>query len=229
MRLAIACLFLPSALVAQSVARVNVMPASPRVVAGDSLQLRAEAVDATGRAVPGVVIKFQQTAGQSEGSVNDKGLVSGGSVGTIPLVVTAVVGGEKPVITKLSVAVLPGPAASIAIEPQAVKLLAGQSYSLRARVLSKAGDTRGDVVTWTSSAPAVATVDRDGQDRRGRAGSATITAAGGAAKQTIAVNVTGTPSGFGQPHSVDAARAHRRRDSLSSVGERTPRARRSPA
>jgi uncharacterized protein YjdB len=189
MRLALVGLLLPSVLAAQSVARVNVIPASPRVVAGDSLQLRAEAVDATGRAVPGAVIKFQQTAAQFEGSVNDKGLVSGGSVGTIPLVVTAVVGGEKPVITKLTVAVLPGPAASIAIEPQSVKLLAGQSYSLRARVLSKAGDTRTDMVTWNSSAPTVARVGPTGEVAAVSAGTATITASSGGVRQTMKVDV----------------------------------------
>jgi uncharacterized protein YjdB len=188
MRIAFLSLAIPSILAAQTVARVNVIPAAPRLMVGDSLRLRAEALDASGRAVPGAVIRFQQTGANFEGEVSDSGLVTSGAVGTIPVVVTAVVGTEKPVITRFTISMVPGPAASIAIEPGALKLLAGQSYALRATVLSKAGDSRSDALSWSSSAPAVARV-QNGTVVAVAAGAATITATTGGVRQTLKVDV----------------------------------------
>ena len=116
-----------------------------------------------------------------------------GSVSTIPVVVSAIQPGAKPVITRVEVKVVPGPAATISVSPASVKLVPRQTISAGAQVFSKAGDTRGDVLTWTSSSPAIATVDRAGTIVAVAPGSATITAAAGAAKQTIAVSVIGTP------------------------------------
>ena len=81
-------LVVPSLAFAQqpAVSRINVTPAAPRVIAGETLQLQAEALDAGGRPVPGATIRFQQTAAQFEGAVDDKGLVRAGAVGTIPKV-----------------------------------------------------------------------------------------------------------------------------------------------
>ena len=45
---------------------------------------------------------------------------------------------------------------------QSAKLLTKQALSANALVRSKAGDARNDVVTWSSSAPNVATVDATG-------------------------------------------------------------------
>ena len=85
MRLAAIVLF-PSLLAAQSqsVARINVTPASPSVVARQTLQLRAEAIDSVGRPVPDATIRFQ---GGSifEGGVDQQGLVSGGAPGVLDL------------------------------------------------------------------------------------------------------------------------------------------------
>src|SRR5690349_277433 len=153
-----ALFLLPTLLTAQSVARIAVTPPSPRMVAGQSVQLRAQAVDAAGKPVTSAVIKFQQGGGQFEGVVTDSGLVTGGAVSTIPVTVSAIVPGEKPVITTVNVVVVPGPAATVAIESRTVKLIAGQSLSLRAKVLSAAGDTRNDAVAWSSSSSAVASV-----------------------------------------------------------------------
>ena len=173
---------------AQSVAKITVTPASPRMVAGQSLQLRAQAVDATGKPVSNAVIKFQQGGGQFEGVVTDSGLVSAGAVSTIPVTVSAIVPGEKPVISTINVVVVPGPAATVAIEPRTVKLIAGQSLALRTKVLSAAGDTRNDVVAWTSSSSGIASV-AEGVVTATKAGTATITGAAGSAKGSVTVEV----------------------------------------
>ncbi|HVT37805.1 MAG TPA: Ig-like domain-containing protein [Gemmatimonadaceae bacterium] len=188
---ALAFLMVPSLALAQqpAVARINVTPSAPRVVAGETLQLQAEALDAGGRPVPGATIRFQQTAAQFEGAVDDKGLVHAGAVGTIPVAVTAIVQGQKPVIRRVEVAVLPGPAATIVIEPRALKLLAGQSMQVSGHVFSKAGDVRPDAVTWTSAAPAVARAGADGSITAISPGSAVVTAAAGGVKESLRVEV----------------------------------------
>jgi hypothetical protein len=169
-------LALPAALGAQTVARVVVTPANPTVIAGDTLRLKAQAVDANGRPVAGATIRFQQTGGQFEGTVSPDGLVSAGAVGSFPVVVSAVMGTEKPVISRIEVRQLPGPASSIKVAPKLQKLLVGQVITLRAKVLSKAGDSRADVVSWSSSAPTIARVGNDGSVTGAAAGEATITA-----------------------------------------------------
>jgi hypothetical protein len=184
---------LPAALSAQTVARVNVTPSPARVIAGQSLQLKAEALDKDGKPVPGVLIRFQQTDAPFQGTVDSTGLVLAGSVSTIPVVVAAIQPGAKPVIMRVEVKVLPGPAASISVSPSSVKLVPKQTVVASAQVFSKAGDTRSDVVTWTSSAPGIVTVDRAGSVTAVAPGSATITASAGAAKQTLAVSVLSTP------------------------------------
>ena len=182
---------LPAMLAAQSpaVVRINVTPASPSMVAGETLQLKAEALDATGRPVPGATIRFQQIAAQFEGTVDDKGLVTGGSTGTIPVAVSAIVAGQRPVIKRVEVVVRAGPAASIALEPASAKLLAGQSFQVSAKILSRAGDVRADAVTWSSSSPAVARVATDGTVEAVTAGKTTLTAAVGGVRQTMPVEV----------------------------------------
>ena len=184
-------LVFPALLAAEQAAaqRIIVTPTAPKMVAGETLQLKAELLDADGRAVKGATIRFQQAGAQFEGTVNESGLVSAGSVSTIPVVVSALVPGQKPAIKRIEVSVLPGPAASVAIEPRPAKLLAGQAISLSARVLSKAGDLRADPVTWSSSASTVARVGPDGMITAVGAGSAVITASAASARESLPVQV----------------------------------------
>lgn len=175
---------------ASSVARVVVTPASPEVIVGRSLQLRAEAVDSAGRAVPGAAIRFQRSVGIFEGGVDENGLVSAGAPGTLVVNVTAIVEGQRPVIQRVTIPVRPGPAASIAIEPRPAKLLAGQSLPLRTVVHSAAGDLRtGDRIVWSSSAPSIVRTSSDGTIVGVAPGRATITATAGSAREELAVEV----------------------------------------
>ena len=64
------------------VARIVITPASPEVTVGQPLQLKAEAVDSSGRAVPNATIRFQRSVGIFEGGVDQDGLVTAGAPGT---------------------------------------------------------------------------------------------------------------------------------------------------
>lgn len=184
--------FAPALLGAQqsASARILVSPTTPRVTAGDSLRLTARVVDAAGREVPNAVVRFQQAAGQFEGSVDERGLVIAGSPSKIPVVVAALVReGAPPLIERVTVEVVPGPAASITVAPASAKLLVGQALAFATEVKSAAGDLRGDRVTWTSSAPTIARITSGGAIEGVAPGRATITASVGAVRRTVNVDV----------------------------------------
>src|SRR3954468_16749864 len=169
---------------APSIARVSVTPASPAVVVGDTLRLRARALDANGREIEGARILFQQAGAMFEGRVDSAGLVTAGAVGTFPVVISAVVPGAKPVIERVAVRMVPGPASRIDITPRPTRLLAGQHIRLDASVWSRGGDRRDDRIEWRSSSQQVARVATGGILTALTPGRATLTAtAGGASRE----------------------------------------------
>lgn len=171
------------------IARVIVTPAQREVAAGDTLRLRAEARDASGAVVPGVQFRFSATGGRFEGNVDQSGLVTSGSTGILPVAVAAILPGERPVVERLDVRMVAGPAARIAIVPAPARLGPGQRIRLTGEVYSRLDDRRGDRVTWRSSNPAAVRVNEAGLVTAVAAGRATITAAVGAVTQTLAVQV----------------------------------------
>ena len=171
-----------------AIARVAITPASPVVVAGDTLRLHARAVDASGRPIEGAIILFQPAGGFFEAHVDSAGLVTAGAVGTLPVVVSAVVPGAKPVIERVTVRMVPGPAGRIELTPRLTRLLAGQHVRLDAASYSRAGDRRDDRIDWRSSAPQVARVTA-GVLTALAPGRATITASTGAASRDLAIEV----------------------------------------
>jgi hypothetical protein len=188
------CLAPLSALAAQEggpspVARLNITPERPAIVLGDSLRLMAEAVDSAGKPVPDATVVFRPF-GPGRAKVDSSGMVVAGAVGNMPVTVTAFVPGAKPVVRQISVSLLPGPAATLEIGDHPARLVPGQSVQLVATVRSAVGDARGDVLKWTSSAPEVARVSRAGRLVAHGPGKATITAAVGEVKSSIAVSVT---------------------------------------
>ena len=171
--------------------RLVVTPAVRTVVAGDSLQLRGQFVDAGGRPMPDARVTFVSAGGMFEGSVDSTGLVRAGAVGTIPVTAVALVTGMKPVVQRFEVAMVPGPAARIDVSPRPTRLLAGQTVRVDAQVFSAAGDRRDDRVQWASSAPNVVRVTAAGAVQAMAPGAATLTATAGSATATLPVEVVG--------------------------------------
>lgn len=141
----------PAAPSPSPVARIIVSPAQRVLNAGDTLRLRAEARDAAGNIVPGVEFRFAAAGARFEGQIDVSGLVTSGSTGTLPGVVTAVVPGSAPVIERFTVQMVPGPAARIDIAPRVTRLATGQQLRISGRVYSKLDDVREDRVVWSSS------------------------------------------------------------------------------
>ncbi|HEY8174417.1 MAG TPA: Ig-like domain-containing protein [Gemmatimonadaceae bacterium] len=171
------------------VARVIVTPTNPTIVAGDTIRLRAQALDAQGQVIPGVHIVFVPAGGMFEAHVDTSGLVTGGAVGTIPVSARAIVPGGPPVIQRLDVRIVPGPAARVSVMPGSAKLLAGQRLQLTGTSYSAGGERRDDRMAWTTSAPSVAQVSGAGIVTAVRPGRATIGAKAGSATQSIPIEV----------------------------------------
>jgi hypothetical protein len=174
-----------------AVPRLVVTPAVRSMVAGDTLRLHAQLLDASGQPIPNARITFVHSGGMFEGAVDSTGLVRSGAVGTMPVTVVGMATGAKPVVQRFEIAMVPGAPARIDIAPRPQRLLVGQRVRLSADVYSVAGDRRSDRVRWTSSAPAVVRVGEDGTIQAVAPGSTTITAGVGSASSRLPIEVVG--------------------------------------
>jgi hypothetical protein len=169
--------------------RIVVTPANPTVHAQDTLRLSARALDAAGEAVPNARIRFVPAGGRFEGIVEEDGLVRSGATGTLPVTVVATVPGTAPVLERVEVAMVPGPAARIELERALPKLVVGQRVQVLGTVLSGHGDRRDDRISWRSSAATVARIGADGLLTAVAPGRATVSASAGAATARFEVEV----------------------------------------
>ena len=175
---------------ASPIARIVVTPAKPVMIARDTLQLSAQALDASGRPVPNVRYRYIGAgAARFEGRVDSTGLVRSGSTGTIPVTVVALVPGTRPVTHVVDVKMVAGPAARVEIDAPPSKLVVGQQVVLTGTSFSAAGDQREDKLSWRTSAPNVARVTSDGRLTAVAPGRTTLTATAGQASGTLTVNV----------------------------------------
>jgi hypothetical protein len=173
-----------------------VIASGPRMTlqAGDSAQIAAEARDADGKPVANAALRFFAAgSARFEGRVDSAGFVRSGSTGTIPVTVVASVPGTRPVIDRLDVVMVPGPAARVGVTPDVARLARGQRLRLSATAFSATGDARADAIAWRSSAPGVVQVSGDGVVTALAPGRATVTATAGRAREAVALQVIGTP------------------------------------
>ena len=168
--------------------RLVITPTPLRMTAQDTLQLRVQALDASGQPVPNVVFRFLPSSGaRFEGTVTQEGLVRSGATGTLPVTVTANVAGYAPVVERVEVVMVPAAAGRIEIEPP-TKLLVGQQIQLLGKVYSIHGEPRTDAINWRASSP-IATVT-DGRLTAVRPGKVTITGTAGGATTRFDVDIT---------------------------------------
>jgi Tol biopolymer transport system component len=143
---------------------------------GDTLRAVARVLDENARVVPGVHVAWS-SSDTDVATVSDAGLVTARANGsaTITATLDAIAG-------QVTIAVLQA-AGSVLVNPGADTLFDGQSTALAAAVADANGHEVQDVlVTWSSSDTLVATVDSTGNVLARYPGTATITAAAGAAR-----------------------------------------------
>jgi hypothetical protein len=172
---------------ASGIARVEITPATSEVQVGQTLQLRARALDANGAEVPGARINWNS---DGEGTVDSMGVVKGAYMGMMSVTAMASVPGKTGrMVERLRLHIVPQPAARIVIQPAPSRVLVGTRLSLTGTAYSPQNDLRSDVITFASSNPRVATVTSDGRLNAVAAGQATITAKAGAATQALPIQV----------------------------------------
>jgi hypothetical protein len=165
------------------VAAIDVTPASGTVTAGKTMQLVADARD-----VSGFSISKAQVSWRSSDTLTARvvaGLVTGIAAGTAYVIATS---GD--VADTATVTVLPATVASVAVSPSSASVLVGQTVTLTATVADSGGTpVAGRTITWSSSAPGVATVAA-GVVTGVAAGPAVITATSEGKSASATVSVT---------------------------------------
>lgn len=172
------------------VAQVLLVVRGGQHVVGDTFTVAATAYSATGTTLPGRPTLFTSSAPAVASVDAESGLVRALAVGTTT--VTAVIEGKS---HSARVDVLPMPAVSISLAPTSLALDVGRTATLTVSARDRDGRaTTATGVTFTSSAPAIATVaPATGVVTAVAAGSATITATVGTLRATTTVAVTQPP------------------------------------
>src|SRR5436309_6003653 len=184
-------LLLPTALVAQSVAEVQVAPPSVTIRVGERTGLLATAFDRIGNVIPTVRIIWSSN-NVNIAKVDNSGTVTGVANGVAIIearvgarrgqAAVQVTGGAAPAPPAAPPAGPPappppppgpdpfagqppgsGPAAALRLEPGVVYLLPSENWRVSPRALREDGSPAAPVmVVWTSLSPAVASVDQSG-------------------------------------------------------------------
>ena len=159
------------------VASVFVTPSSLALPTGQTAQLVATTYDVNGNAITGRNVNFS-TTDANVATVNSSGLVTTTGAGTAEITVNAE--GRKtsvPVTVTGSSVTSAAPVASVLVSLGVSTLVAGQSAQGYATLKDANGTVlTGRAIVWTTSDPAVATVNASGMVSALKAGPVTITA-----------------------------------------------------
>ncbi|MEO6443754.1 MAG: Ig-like domain-containing protein, partial [Gemmatimonadaceae bacterium] len=167
---------------------VSVTPRTSTLAAGQTVQLTARLVDATGTVLTGRSVTW--TSDQpSIATVSSSGLVAALTTGQARITATSEGASGTATVTVTPVAV-----ASLSLTPSSATMLVGKTQQFTAVARDAQGAALpGRVITWISGAPSVATVTQTGLVTAVGVGSALIFAA----SEGISASVTVTVSTIG--------------------------------
>jgi len=184
------------------VASVVVSPATANVSVGGTTPLSATPKDAAGSVLTGRAVTWT-SSNPAIATVSATGLVTGVAAGSATITATSE---GKTGSAAVTVSVVP--VASVTVSPVTPVVLVGATVPLTATLKDAAGNVlSGRSVTWSSNAPAIATVSSTGLVTGVAAGAATIiaTSEGKAATAAVTVNlvpvasVSVSPASAGMP------------------------------
>lgn len=168
------------------VARVEVTAAAANVPENQSVQLSARAVTASGTVLAGKTFTWQ-SSNTAIATVDANGVVQGVVEGSATI--TAAESGSGKSGT-LAVAVVPAPVATVSVSAPQPRVKSGKQLQLSVTLSDATGRVlTGRDVTWSVSAPAVATVGANGLLLARTPGTVTITAASGGKSGSVALEV----------------------------------------
>src|SRR5438093_815821 len=170
------------------VASVAVSPATAAILIGAAQQLTAVASDSAGNPLAGRAITWSSD-NPAVAAVGLTGLTTGVAAGIATIRATCEGQTASAIVT-----VNPVPVASVTVSPTSATMRVGSAVQLTAVARDSAGGPlAGRPVTWTTSDPAVATVNANGSVTSNAVGSATITATSEGKSGTAAITVTAVP------------------------------------
>lgn len=171
-----------------NVSQVIVQPGTHTAVVGDELSYSARVLDGQGGDLTGRPVTWS-SSNVNVATVTSTGTVTALAVGEA--VIRATSSGKEGLGT---LTVMLAPVASVEISPTPITLIEGDSIVISAIVRDPAGRIlEGRLVTWTSTAPTIISVDGDGQLTAIRAGQANVIATVEDRSATAAVNVNQVP------------------------------------
>src|SRR6266699_379632 len=167
------------------VATVTVSPTPATIVAGYTQQLTASLYDANGNLLSGRIVTWSSD-NPAVATVSNAGLVTAVAPGAANITDTSEGKGGSAAIT-----VNPAPVASVSVSPTAATVGVGATQQITATLHDALGNVlTGRVITWSTDAAGVATVDANGLVTAVAAGTANVTATSEGKSATAAVTVT---------------------------------------
>jgi uncharacterized protein YjdB len=174
------------------VASVTVAPTTASLTVGQTAQLTATPKDANGTPLSGRAVTWA-TSNAGVATVSTTGVVTGVAAGTATITATSEGQSGTAAITVTNV-----PVASVTVTPGVASLLVGGTVQLTATLKDANGNPlSGRVVTWSSSAPLLASVSSSGLVSGLAVGGVTITATSegqsGSSAVTVSLTSDSTP------------------------------------
>ena len=169
------------------VASVTASPVAVTIAFDAAVVLSATAKDSAGNVLTGQTFSWSSLV-PGVATVSTSGVVTAVSAGTAALVVTCEGKAAQVIITVYGSG---PPAASVTVSPSARSLGVGEVAGLIATIRDAAGNPlTGRTVTWTTDAPAIATVSGSGYLSGVAVGAATVTATSGGVTGSVPITVT---------------------------------------
>jgi trimeric autotransporter adhesin len=170
------------------VAKVIVAPPSVTLRVGDAFQFTDTTKDASGNVLTGRTVVWS-SSDTTIAPVDQAGLVLAKALGTVTITASS---GKASGTGSVTVSLVP--VKKIVIAPSNPSVIVHDSTQLSATTQDSAGNVlTGRAITWSSSNPAVSTVDANGVVTGVKVGVDTITATSGAASAAVAFTVQAVP------------------------------------
>jgi uncharacterized protein YjdB len=182
----------PTTVVAQSLATIQLSPTAISGVPGSSTQITAVLKDSTGALMTTPPTLSWSSSNTSIATVSSGGLVSLTKQGSATI--TASSSGVTSTVKATVTAPPVGPVATIALSPRAITGVPGNTTQVTAALSDASGNpVTGVTVTWSSSSTGVATVSASGLVTLVKQGTASITASASGVTATIGATVSAAP------------------------------------
>lgn len=171
-----------------AVGSVAVTLPAAQVQVGAQLTAQAEVRSAAGAALSGRVVAWSSSNG-AVATVTDGGVITGVAPGTVSI--TATSEGRS---GSASVTVVPAPVTTVVVSAPSTTLVTARTLQAAAQLRDERGNAlTGRTVAWSSSAPAVATVNETGLVTGVSSGTVTITATSEGRTGTLSLAVVPPP------------------------------------